>query len=255
MAGSPAEKGKRRTGLGAARRLRGKIALVTGASRGIGLAIADTLAAEGCAVVITGRNQALLKKAAAKLAQHKVPVLPLVFDVRDAEAIDGAFAAVRRRFGRLNILVNNAGVAHAGMPVGKLPQDAWTEVIETNLTGLFLVTRAALSLIKRGGVIVNNLSIAAKKTFPGSAAYNASKHGALGFTNTLREELREQGIRVIALLPGATDTDIWNTLWPEAPRKKMMSPKTVAQALMGALFVAENSTVEELTILPSGGTL
>jgi short-subunit dehydrogenase len=109
--------------------------------------------------------------------------------------------------------------------------------------------------MKRGGVIVNNLSIAAKRVFPGSSAYNASKHGALGFTNTLREELREQGIRVIALLPGATDTAIWKTLWPDAPRKKMMSPKTVAEAVVNALLVPTESTVEELTILPSAGTL
>src|SRR5207245_1190498 len=85
-----------------------------------------------------------------------------------------------------------------------------------------LVTKAALPMMKRGSIIVNNLSIAAKQVFPGSSAYNASKHGALGFTNTLREELRSKGIRVIALLPGATDTAIWNTLWPSAPRKKMI---------------------------------
>jgi NAD(P)-dependent dehydrogenase (short-subunit alcohol dehydrogenase family) len=129
------------------------------------------------------------------------------------------------------------------------------EVIDTNLTGMFLVTRAALPLMKRGGTIMNNLSIAAKRVFPGSSAYNASKHGALGFTNTLREELRDQGIRVIALLPGATDTAIWKTLWPEAPRKKMMSPKTVAEAAVNALTLPADSTVEELTIMPSAGAL
>ena len=91
--------------------------------------------------------------------------------------------------------------------------------------------------------------------FAGSSAYNASKHGALGFTNTLREELREKGIRVIALLPGATDTAIWNTLWPEAPRKKMMQPETVAQALVNALILPAESTVEELVIMPIAGTL
>ena len=91
--------------------------------------------------------------------------------------------------------------------------------------------------MKRGATIVNNLSIAATRVFPGTAAYNASKHGALGFTNTLREELRGKGIRVIALLPGATDTAIWNILWPEAPRKKMMSAETVAQAVLQAILL------------------
>jgi len=117
-----------------------------------------------------------------------------------------------------------------------------------------LVTKAALPLMKRGGVIVNNLSIAAKQVFPGSSAYNASKHGALGFTNTLREELRAKGIRVIAMLPGATDTAIWNTLWPDAPRKKMLPPRAIAHALVSAVKQKEG-TIEEVTILPSGGAL
>jgi len=152
-------------------------------------------------------------------------------------------------------LINNAGVAHANLNVAELPVEDWKEVIDTNLTGTFLVTRAALPLMKRGGTIVNNLSIAAKRVFAGSSAYNASKHGALGLTDTLREELRPKGIRVIALLPGATDTDIWNTLWPDAARKEMMTPETIATAVVNALVLPENSTVEELTILPTAGTL
>jgi NAD(P)-dependent dehydrogenase (short-subunit alcohol dehydrogenase family) len=190
-----------------------------------------------------------------ELSRRKVAVLAVNFDVRDPLEIDAVIAAVKNRFHRLDILINNAGVAHPNLSVAKLPVDSWMEVIDTNLTGMFLVTRAALPLMKRGGVIVNNLSIAAKRVFPGSAAYNASKHGALGFTNTLREELRAQGIRVIALLPGATDTAIWKTFWPDAPRKKMMSPKTVAEAVVNALNLPAESTVEELTILPSAGAL
>jgi NAD(P)-dependent dehydrogenase (short-subunit alcohol dehydrogenase family) len=234
---------------------RGKVALITGASRGIGHSIASTLADQGCDVVICGRNQVALNRVERELCRRKVAVLAMNFDVRDPLDIDRVFAEVQNRFGRIDILINNAGVAHPNLGVAKLPVDLWMEVIDTNLTGMFLVTRAALPLMKRGGVIVNNLSIAAKRVFPGSSAYNASKHGALGFTNTLREELREQGIRVIALLPGATDTAIWKTLWPDAPRKKMMSPKTVAEAVVNALLVPTESTVEELTILPSAGTL
>jgi NAD(P)-dependent dehydrogenase (short-subunit alcohol dehydrogenase family) len=232
--------------------LKDKVALVTGGSRGIGLAIARALAAEGCDLVITARDRAKLNKAAKEL---ELNVAPLICDVRDAKAVEKLFVAVRDRFGRLDILINNAGVAHANLHVAKLPLESWREVIDTNLTGMFLVTRAALPLMRRGGAIVNNLSISAKRVFPGSSAYNASKHGALGFTNTLREELREKGIRVIALLPGATRTDIWNQFWPDAPREKMMSANTVAQAVVNALTLPENSTVEELVILPSAGTL
>ena len=117
------------------------------------------------------------------------------------------------------------------------------------------MTQAFLPLLSRGSTVVNNLSVAANRVFAGSSAYNASKHGALGLTNTLREELRPQGIRVIALLPGATDTEIWNTFWPDAPREKTMSPETVARALVGALLLPEDSTIEELTILPTSGAL
>jgi NAD(P)-dependent dehydrogenase (short-subunit alcohol dehydrogenase family) len=235
--------------------LRGKVALITGAGQGIGLAIARALANEGCSLVLAGRNQASLNKAAKKLARPNISVSSVVCDVRDPLAVKQLLAAVKSRFRRLDILINNAGVAHPNLSVAKLPVESWMDVIGTNLTGMFLVTRAALPLMKRGGAIVNNLSIAAKRVFPGLSAYNASKHGALGFTNTLREELRGQGIRVIALLPGASDTAIWKTFWPEAPRKKMMSPKTVAEAVVNALLVPEESTVEELTILPSAGAL
>jgi len=236
-------------------RLRGKIALVTGASRGLGLAIAQALASEGCHLVISGRNQSSLNKVGRSLERSKIRVLPAKCDVRDPLEVEQLLATVKNQFRRLDILINNAGIAHPSLGVAQLPMDSWREVIDTNLTGMFLVTRAALPLMKRGGAIVNNLSIAAKRVFPGSSAYNASKHGALGFTNTLREELREQGIRVIALLPGATDTAIWKTLWPEATREKMMSPKTVAEAVVNALTIPAESTVEELTILPSAGTL
>jgi short-subunit dehydrogenase len=109
--------------------------------------------------------------------------------------------------------------------------------------------------MRTGAAIVNNLSIAATRVFAGSSAYNASKHGALGFTNTLREELRPRGIRVIGVQPGATDTEIWKTLWPQAPRRKMMSPESVAQAILAAILLPPNATVESIEILPSAGTL
>jgi len=235
--------------------LRGKVALITGAGQGIGLAIARALAAEGCNLVITSRNKTTLAKACRELKAKNAHVLSCLCDVRDPISVRDLMAAVQGRFHHIDILINNAGVAHPNLNVRDLPLDSWREVIDTNLTGMFLVTSTALPLMKSGGLIVNNLSIAARRVFAGSSAYNASKHGALGFTNTLREELREKGIRVIALLPGATDTAIWNTLWPEAPRKKMMQPETVAQALVNALILPAESTVEELVIMPSAGTL
>jgi NAD(P)-dependent dehydrogenase (short-subunit alcohol dehydrogenase family) len=236
-------------------RLRPQVALITGATRGIGLAIARALAAEGCNLIITARDDEALRKLSRELAATKIKILAHPCDVRDPHSVDALFRAARREFRRLDILINNAGIAHANLPVEKLPFPVWKDVLETNLDGMFLVTQAALAVMKRGGTIVNNLSIAATHVFAGSAAYNASKHAALGFTNTLREELRPKGIRVIALLPGATDTDIWTTLWPQAPRDKMMKPETVAQAVVQAILLPANATVETLEILPTVGTL
>jgi NAD(P)-dependent dehydrogenase (short-subunit alcohol dehydrogenase family) len=237
------------------RSLKGKIALVTGATQGIGLEIARALADEGCALILSARNQARLRTVETQLARKKVRVLAVPGDVRDEQSVAELFAAIRQQFGRLDILVNSAGIAHAFTPVGKLPLETWDDVLATNLTGMFLVTQAALPLMKRGATIANVLSMSAKRPFPNLAAYNASKFGALGFTSTLRAELRSEGIRVIALLPGATDTPIWDTLWPDAPREKMIHPATVARALVDALKLPPESTVEELDIMPTAGAL
>lgn len=236
-------------------RISGRLGLVTGANRGIGLAIARALAREGCNLIITARGERALAKTRAELEKLHVHVLAQPCDVRSPESVDYLFAIIRGLRQPLDILINNAGIAHPNRTVADLPYPTWMEVIDTNLNGLFLMTQAALAVMKRGGTIVNNLSVAAERVFPGSVAYNASKHGALGFTDTLREELRPKGIRVIALLAGATDTEIWQTLWPKAPRRKMMSAESVAQIVVDALRLPENTTVEKIVIRPSIGTL
>jgi NAD(P)-dependent dehydrogenase (short-subunit alcohol dehydrogenase family) len=235
--------------------LRNRLALITGASRGIGLAIARALAAEGCDLTLTSRNEAALKKASRELARTERRVLAKTCDVSNLASVQQLFAAVKKQFGCLDILINNAGISHAMAPVHELDPKVWQEVLATDLTGMFLCTRAALPLMRKGSTIVNNLSIAAKTIFPGQAAYCAAKHGALGLTNTLREELRPRGIRVIALLPGATDTDIWNQFWRRAPRGKMLRPETVAEAVVGALLLPPETTVEELILVPTAGKL
>jgi NAD(P)-dependent dehydrogenase (short-subunit alcohol dehydrogenase family) len=236
-------------------RLRNQIALITGASRGIGLAVARALAKEGCNLILATRDEKKLNQLSRELSRQKTRVLPQTCDVRDPYSVDELFRNIRSKFRKLDILVNNAGIAHPNLPVENLPYPVWKDIFATNVDGPFLVTQASLGLMKRGSTIVNNLSIAASRVFAGSAAYNASKHAALGLTNTLREELRPRGIRVIGLLPGATDTEIWKTLWPQAPRKKMMSPDTVAKAVVEAILLPPNATVENLEILPTAGTL
>ena len=232
--------------------LRGKVVVVTGASRGIGLAIAQELADAGCRLALAARfgDPRQIRSLEQKLDAFVRPC-----DIRDERSVSKFFAAVKKQFGHVNVLVNNAGLVGPTPNAAQLSTADWREVIETNLTGMFLCTRAALPLMRRGASIVNNLSVAAKQAFPGMAAYNAAKFGAAGFTNALREDLRGQGIRVIGLYPGATDTAIWEQFWPQAPRRRMMSAATIAQAVLFALTLPPEATVEELVIAPTGGSL
>src|ERR1019366_3932479 len=144
--------------------LSGRLALITGANRGIGLAIARALAREGCNLIITGRDERALAKANIELEKlqperRNMHVLAQSCDVRSPDSVDYLFALVRGLHKPLDILINNAGIAHPNRTVGELPYPTWMEVIDTNLNGLFLITQAALAVMKRGRTIVNNLSI------------------------------------------------------------------------------------------------
>ena len=235
--------------------LQGQAAVVTGASRGIGLAICDALADAGCDLAITARNREHLQNAAEALKLRGARVLHQVSDVSSEESIASFFGAVKSSFGKVDILINNAGIAHKLAPVSDLAPQLWRQVIDINLTGTFLCSHFCLPLMKAGGTVVNNLSVAATGSFPGHSGYSASKYGALGLTNTMREELREKGIRVIALVPGPTDTEIWEQFWPERPRNRMMTAESVAEAVIACLTLPANSVVEEIKIRPIGGTL
>lgn len=230
-----------------------RVAVITGASRGIGLATAKAFSAAGFSVVITGRDQKKLDAVRAELGTHKAQAL--AFDVADPAAVSRAFAEIKRKFVKIDVLVNNAGVAHALAAVDQLSLEAWKANLDTNLTGTFLVSRVAIPLMPGGSTIVNNLSVAATQPFAGMSAYNASKFGALGFTQALREDLRSRGVRVLALIPGATDTEIWQQFWPEAPRAKMISPDIVAQAILHAVNLPSESAIDEIRIGPSAGVL
>jgi NAD(P)-dependent dehydrogenase (short-subunit alcohol dehydrogenase family) len=242
-------------------RLRGKVAVVTGGSRGIGYAIARTLALEGCNVVITGRDQMALQKAAAQIAKsagsppRPPQIVPLVCDVRDPDSVASLFAEVKKRFGKVDILVNNAGITQPVLTVQETSLELWRDVIDTNLTGVFLCTRAALPLMKAGATIINNLSAAARQVFPNYATYSAAKRGALGFTLSLREELIPRRIRVMALMTGATSTDMWDQIMPNAPRDRMIDVNSVTQAVLYAVLLPPNVNPSEISLDPAAGAL
>jgi len=238
-------------------RLLGKVAVVTGGSRGIGLAIARALAAEACDVIISGRKPPALEQAVAAIGREggSGRILGVECDVRDNEAVAQLFATAMKEFGRLDILVNNAGISQSAVPVHETNVELWRDIIETNLTGTFLCTRAAVPLMKPGATILNIISVAARDSFAGYAPYNASKAGALSLTRTLREELKPTGIRVTAVLPGATDTEIWQQVMPDAPREKMIEAESVAKFVLEAVVLSPRANLTELQLDPATGAM
>lgn len=239
-------------------RLSGKVAVITGASRGIGYAIARALAREGADVVITGRDPENLTKSAAQLRKEvhsRAKIVAMACDVRAPESVARLFAVVKRRFRKLDILVNNAGISQPPTSLQETTLELWREQIDINLTSVFLCSRAALPLMERGATVINNLSVAAKQIFPNFYGYTAAKAGALGFTLSLRAELIPRGIRVTALMPGATATDLWLQIMPNAPFEHMVKPESIAEAVLYAVLLPPEATLSEIIVTPTEGAV
>jgi NAD(P)-dependent dehydrogenase (short-subunit alcohol dehydrogenase family) len=232
--------------------LDGKVVLLTGASRGIGLAIAKTLGEQGARLVLVARNRAPLEQAA---AQVPGALLTLPTDVTKPGDVKRLFATVQKRVHRLDVLINNAGV-FTFKPFARTTLNDWRRNLETNLTSLFLTTQAALPMLRRShGDVVNILSISSRVSFPNCSAYSASKFGALGLTDVLRKELRVLGVRVIAILPGMTNTRMKKEFDSPVRAQDLLQPEDVAAAVLSALRQPRRATVEEILLLPSGGSL
>lgn len=235
--------------------LTGQVALVTGASQGIGLAIARALAHAGADLVIASRSRARLERAA-QLMQGSGRFFAVAADVSRAVEVKRLFGRVQQSFGRLDILVNNAGTG-GFVPLTRLSLREWESTIATSLTGTFLCAQAALRLMRqrKRGHIVNIISVAGKESFREMAAYCAAKFGALGFTRVLAEEVRPLGIRVTAILPGATDTSFWNRAPFGVDRKKLIPPQEVARAVLTAITAPASTVFEEIVLRPSVGNV
>ncbi|MFS8858178.1 SDR family oxidoreductase [Synechococcus sp. H55.7] len=231
-------------------------ALITGASRGIGKAVALRLAEEGIAVALVARSHPDLLAVQAEIQAKggKAEVFPI--DLADLPALPQQLQALLDRFGGCDVLVNNAGVAYVG-PLANVALSDWQRVIDLNLTAAFLCAQAVLPAMRRQrfGVIVNVVSIAGKRAFPNWGAYCASKFGLLGFSQALAEEERQHGIRVTSLCPGAVDTPLWDTdtVQVDFDRSKMLSPEWVADLIAYLVRLPRGAVVEDLTLMPAAG--
>ena len=231
--------------------LQGRVVAVVGGSRGIGFAIAQAATQEGARTVLIARDRQTLKRAARRIEG----AIAIAADVTKPAAVAHAFAEIRRRLGRLDMLVNSAGV-FTFKPFVRTTLRDWRLNLETNLTALFLTTRAALPLLVHShGQVVNILSVSSRRAFANCTAYTAAKFGAFGFTQVLAEELRAKGIRVTAVLPGATNTRLVRAFGFPVKRSALVQPEDVAQAVISALKAPARATVEEITITPSRGAI
>jgi 3-oxoacyl-[acyl-carrier protein] reductase len=212
------------------------IALVTGGSRGIGMAIARRLRTMGARVAICGRNEARLEQAARELAAQGLDVLAVVADVTRAPAVDDLVSRVQTELGPIDILVNNAGIGIFGA-FHERSEAEWDNVLDTNLKSVFLVSRAVVpEMIRRGaGQIINIASLAGKNTFPNGGIYCASKWGLMGLSGCMTEELRAHGIRVSVICPGSVATEF--SLHSGRSADLLLQPDDVAHAV--AMLVSE----------------
>jgi NAD(P)-dependent dehydrogenase (short-subunit alcohol dehydrogenase family) len=231
--------------------LAGKAALVTGGSRGIGLAVADALAAAGASLAITGRDQAHLDEARKRLSGRGTQILALRADVRRFEEAARAIEEASGTFGGLDILVNNAGVGLFANVADMTPEE-WRDVIDTNLSGVFYCCHAAIPILRRrgGGWIINISSLAGKNAFVGAAAYCASKAGLNAFSEALMQEVRYDNIRVSYVMPGSVSTEFADrSLGGHADWK--LAAEDVAQVVVDLINHPARSLPSRVEIRPS----
>jgi NAD(P)-dependent dehydrogenase (short-subunit alcohol dehydrogenase family) len=194
-----------------------RVAIVTGAARGIGLAIARRLHAAGARIVIADIDEAEAVKAAGKLDNEAGRVLGVPTNVTSGASVEAMVEAALEAFGRIDILVNNAGLTGASKPLWELDYDTWTRVLDINLNGVFRCCKAVVGQMRENGrgSIVNVASIAGKEGNPNLIPYSTSKAGVIGLTKALAKEVATQGIRVNAVAPAVIETDILQQMTPE----------------------------------------
>ena len=230
--------------------LDGKIAAVTGSTKGIGRAVAESLALEGASVAICGRSHDEVENTAKELsASTGANVSGIAVDVRQPEAVSDFFNFIDKTFGGVDILVNNAGIG-IFRPVADLSFEDWKVTLDTNLSGVFYCCKEGIPRLRKrgGGSIINISSLAGRNPFAGGAAYNASKFGLNGFSEAMMLDHRNDRIRVTYVMPGSVDTDFGLTAGRASWK---IAPQDVADVVLSVLRMPERTTVSRVEMRPS----
>ncbi|HUU90720.1 MAG TPA: SDR family NAD(P)-dependent oxidoreductase [Phycisphaerae bacterium] len=229
--------------------LTGKVALVTGGGRGIGRAVALALGAVGAHVVVAARTQSQIDEVGREITGTGGAALPCAVDIADAESVRGLFATVRESCGRLDVLVNNAGIGLYGA-VKDFPVEDLDRVVAVNLRGTFLCCQEAMKMMvpQGSGYIINISSVVGFKGYPNQAAYTATKHAVMGLTKTLAVEAGKDGIRVSAILPGGVDTGMVREARPDLDPSILLGPEDVAGAVLYLLSLSDRAAIDQIYI-------
>ncbi len=234
----------------------GRVALVTGAGRGIGREVALDLGARGFAVMLAARTAGEMDRVASQIHADGGKAAVCACDVSEPDEVRRLFAATDAAFGGLGVLVNNAGMGRF-VPTVETTEELWDATLDTNLKGAFLCSREAVPRFEKagGGLIINIASVVAVRGFANCAAYAASKAGLLGMSRSMREELRKKGIRISVVMPGATDSSFWDHVTGNWDRGRMMSAADIARVIGDIAVQPPNMTTEEVLLMPAGGAL
>jgi 3-oxoacyl-[acyl-carrier protein] reductase len=229
--------------------LTGKVALVTGGGRGIGRSISLALAQAGTAVFLTSRTAGQLEDTAREIRGLRGEAAYLPAEISSEAGVDAVFCELQKRFGRLDTLVNNAGLGMSGALADFSVLDL-DLLMSVNLRGVFLCCQKAMQIMvpARRGYIVNISSVVGFKGYLNQSAYAASKHAVMGLTKALAVEAQVHGIRVSAVLPGAVDTGLMDTLRPDLDKALLMKPEDVADAVLYLLSLSDSAAVDEIYI-------
>lgn len=234
--------------------LTGEVALVTGASRGIGRAVARALAARGAAVALAARSAAELNELAREIEAGGMPALALPTNLNDDGALLKVIPATEERFGKLTILVNNAGIGVYG-PVERAAAEDWDRIMRLNARAPFLLCREAIAPMRQagGGTIVNIASVVGIKGYVNQALYTASKHALMGFSKVLAQEVQKDRIRVHTICPGGVDTDMATQARPDLDRSILIRAEEVAEVVMFLLSMRGNAMIDDVHIRRANG--